>query len=255
MAEGAKGSIDIIYSFSVAAYVQMIKTLKYLLTLIGIIWILERYLHFKWILYIRSLFSIFDAADLVKLDLHWWSFGAVDHINNYLNGLSGQAVVLEWGSGASTVWLARRSKKVYTLEHDIEWSKTTKTLISDYKNVKLITVPPDGKMDELSSQYISKKPGYRGLNFNSYVNAINKIDEKFDLIAIDGRCRSACLKLATSKLKPNGIVLFDDSKRSRYQKALVDSGLMIKRYKGMNSGVPFFPYETVVLTSNKLAAV
>ena len=98
MAEGAKGSIDIIYSFSVAAYVQMIKTLKYLLTLIGIIWILERYLHFKWILYIRSLFSIFDAADLVKLDLPWWSFGAVDHINNYLNGLSGQAVVLEWGS-------------------------------------------------------------------------------------------------------------------------------------------------------------
>ena len=255
MPEAAKNSIDIIYNFSVAAYVQMIKILKYLLTLIGIIWVLERYMHFKWILYVRSLFSIFDAADLVKLDLPWWSFGAVDHINNYLNDLSGEAVVLEWGSGASTVWLARRSKKVYSLEHDVEWSKATQKLISNYRNVELITVPPDEKMDIFDSEYISKKPGYKGLNFNSYVNAINKIDEKFDLIAIDGRCRSACLKLATSKLKPNGIVLFDDSTRRRYQKALLDSGLMIKRYKGMKSGVPFFPYETVVLISNKLATV
>ena len=108
-------------------------------------------------------------------------------------------------------------------------------------------------MDIFDSQYITEKPGYRGVNFKSYVNAINKIDENFDFIAIDGRCRSACLKLATSKLKPNGIVLFDDSRRRRYQKGLVDSGLMIKRYKGMKSGVPFFPYETVVLISNKLA--
>lgn len=253
MVEGAKDSIDIIYSFSVIAYVQLVKILKYLLTLVGIIWILDRYLHFKWILYVRSLFSIFDPADLMKLDLPWWSFGAVDHINSYLNELSGEAVVLEWGSGASTAWLAKRCKKVYTVEHDIEWSKTTKKLISDYKNVKLTTVPPDVKIDIFDSQYITEKPGYRGVNFKSYVNAINKIDEKFDLIAIDGRCRSACLKLAASKLKPNGIVLFDDSKRRRYQKALVESGLMIKRYKGLKSGVPFFPYETVVLISNKLA--
>ena len=250
MAEGAKDSIDIIYSFSVAAYVQMIKTLKYLLTLIGIIWILERYSQFRWILYIRSLFLIFDAADLVKLDLPWWSFGAIDHLESHLSSLSGKAVVFEWGSGASTAWLAKRAAKVYSLEHDIEWSKTTKKLVSDYKNVKLITVPPDGKMDVLDSQFISKKPGYRGLNFNSYVNAINKIDEKFDLIAIDGRCRSACLKAAISKLKLGGVVLFDDSNLQHYQKALFDSGLIMNRYKGMKSGVPFVPYETLVMISN-----
>jgi predicted O-methyltransferase YrrM len=96
-------------------------------------------------------------------------------------------------------------------------------------------------------QYISNKPGHRGLNFKSYVNAITEIDEKFDLIAIDGRCKSACLKLAVSKLKPGGIVLFDDSKRNRNQQALRESGLMIKRYKGMNPGLPYFTYETAVL--------
>jgi predicted O-methyltransferase YrrM len=169
--------------------------------------------------------------------------------------LSGKAVVFEWGSGASTAWLAKRSAKVYSLEHDIEWAKTTKNLITKYKNVKLITIPPDNTVDMFEAEYISNKPGHRGLSFKNYVNSINDIDAQFDLIAIDGRCKSACLKVAISKLKPGGIVLFDDSKRRRYQKALLDSGLMIKRYKGMKSGVPFFPYETVVLISNKLATV
>ena len=250
-----KAIIDGIDRYSVSLYVVGVRFLKSVLTIIGIIWVLERYLNFRWILYIRSLFSIFDAADLVKLDLPWWSFGAIDHLDDHLNDLSGEAVVLEWGSGASTAWLAKRSKKVYSLEHDVEWAEITKQLISDYKNVKLITIPPDTKIDMFESQYISNKPGHRGLNFKSYVNAINKIDEKFDLIAIDGRCRSACLKLTLSKLKPNGIVLFDDSKRDRYQKAFLESGLMIKRYKGMKSGLPFFPYETVVLISNETATV
>ena len=248
-------TLDMIDRFSVAAYVWIIKILKYLLSLIGIIWLLERYSNITVILYIRSLFSIFDAADLVKLDLPWWSFGAIDHLNEYLEPISDKAVVLEWGSGASTVWLARRSAKTYSIEHDIEWAETTKQLISDYKNVKLITIPPDTKIDMFEAQYISNKPGHRGLNFKSYVNAINEIDEKFDLIAIDGRCRSACLKLAVSKLKPNGIVLFDDSKRNRNQKALLESGLMIKRYKGMTPGLPYFKYETAVLIPNDTVTV
>ena len=244
-----KAIIDGVDRYSVSLYVFGVRFLKSLLTLIGIIWVLERYSHFRWILYIRSLFSIFDAADLVKLDLPWWSFGAIDHLEIHLSSLSGKAVVFEWGSGASTAWLAKRSAKVYSLEHDIEWAKTTKNLITKYKNVKLITIPPDNTVDMFESEYISNKPGHRGLSFKNYVNSINDIDAQFDLIAIDGRCKSACLKVAISKLKPGGIVLFDDSKRDRNQEALVASDLTLKRYKGMVPCLPYFTYETSVLMS------
>mgnify|MGYP001158266996 FL=1 len=244
-----KAIIDGIDRHSVSLYVFGVRFLKSLLTLIGIIWVLERYSHFRWILYIRSLFSIFDAADLVKLDLPWWSFGAIDHLESHLSSLSGKAVVFEWGSGASTAWLAKRAAKVYSLEHDIEWAKTTKDLVTKYKNVKLITIPPDNTVDMFESEYISNKPGHRGLSFKNYVNSINDIDAQFDLIAIDGRCKSACLKVAISKLKPDGVVLFDDSKRDRNQEALVASDLILKRYKGMVPCLPYFTYETSVLMS------
>ena len=104
--------IDGIDRQSVSLYVFGVRFLKSLLTIIGIMWVLERYSQFRWILYIRSLFSIFDAADLVKLDLPWWSFGAIDHLESHLSSLSGKAVVFEWGSRASTAWLAKRAAKV-----------------------------------------------------------------------------------------------------------------------------------------------
>lgn len=250
-----KTIIDGIDRYSVSLYVLGIRFLKFFLTIVGIMWVLERYLHVRWVLYIRSLFSIFDAADLVKLDLPWWSFGAINHLDGYLSSLSGKAVVFEWGSGASTAWLAKRASKVYSLEHDIEWAKTTKNLVADYKNVKLITIPPDNTMDMFESEFISNKPGHRGLSFKNYVNSIKNIEVEFDLIAIDGRCKSACLKLAVSKLKPGGIVLFDDSKRDRNQEALLESGLALNRYKGMVPCLPYFTYETSVLVSNKTDTV
>ena len=87
------------------------------------------------------------------------------------------------------------------------------------------------------------------------MNSIKNIEVEFDLIAIDGRCKSACLKLAVSKLKPGGIVLFDDSKRDRNQEALLESGLALNRYKGMVPCLPYFTYETSVLVSNKTDTV
>ena len=53
--------IDGIDRQSVSLYVFGVRFLKSLLTIIGIMWVLERYSQFRWILYIRSLFSIFEG--------------------------------------------------------------------------------------------------------------------------------------------------------------------------------------------------
>lgn len=60
--------------------------------------------------------------------------------------------------------------------------------------------------------------GYEDLDFSNYEKKIKEINKKFDLIIIDRRARSSCLKECLKHLKKNGIVIFDNSfRKKRYQ--------------------------------------
>lgn len=67
--------------------------------------------------WLRTLFAIYDLEDLVGLDVPWWTYEAIDAVADHLRG-NPQARVLEWGSGASTVWLAARAPHVVAIEHE-----------------------------------------------------------------------------------------------------------------------------------------
>lgn len=71
----------------------------------------------------RSLLSIHDLPDLVSLDVPWWTFDAADAVEGFLASRPA-ARVFEWGSGASTVWLAKRSGCVVSIEHDAAWAES-----------------------------------------------------------------------------------------------------------------------------------
>jgi predicted O-methyltransferase YrrM len=48
--------------------------------------------------------------------------------------------------------------------------------------------------------------------FDEYVSVINNFEaESFDVIVIDGICRKECARLATQKVKRNGIIVLDDT--------------------------------------------
>ena len=48
----------------------------------------------------------------------WISFAAVDFLENVLNG---NMVVFEYGAGGSTLFFAKRVKRVVSVEHDPGW--------------------------------------------------------------------------------------------------------------------------------------
>lgn len=225
-------------------YVSSARALGALARPLGLLQWLERHRRSRTCLYLRSLFSIYDAEDLLRLDLPWWSFRAIDFLEAVVEARGHRMTVFEYGSGASTVWLARRCNAVYSVEHDPDWIDTARRLCSANANVDLSFVPATPVLADTRCR--SERSGWTHLSFDRYVESIRAYPFDFDLIVIDGRCRAECLPEAERKLKPGGLILFDDSNRPRYRRAIEHSSLQKQVFSGLVPGLPF-PGETTIL--------
>jgi hypothetical protein len=97
------------------AYVVAVRSFRGLLGRVGRQPIVDRWASRsrtrRWI---RSWLAIYDLDDLRSLDLPLWTVRAPDGIGRFLENRSA-AHIFEWGSGASTFWLARRAMSVNTV--------------------------------------------------------------------------------------------------------------------------------------------
>lgn len=133
----------------------------------------------------------------------WFVMGAITYLEDeFLEDPYGDLTfrAFEWGSGGSTLWLSQRTASVVTLEHDREWAEKTRGELGQYgiENVAIV-------LRALDSGYVEFIDAYE--------------DERFDIILIDGRRRSDCLRHAIPKLKCGGALVLDNSERAEYQKA------------------------------------
>jgi len=205
--------------------------------------------------WLRSLFAIHDIDALVALDVPWWTYDAIAEVDAFLAARPG-ARVFEYGSGASTVWLARRAGEVISVEHDGGWHALVAGRLAALDlpaSVDHRYVPADTAGAEGDPEYLSDKPGHAGLSFKTYASAIDAEDGPFDLIVIDGRARNACLAHARTRLSPGGLIVFDNSGRARYGDAIARSDLEARRLRGLTPSLPYRE-ETTLLTSAVPAA-
>ena len=117
--------------------------------------------------------------------------------------------VFEWGSGNSTMFFARRTERVVSIEHDQNWfGRMSQELASRrISNVNLHFYPTT----------ISGGPGG---GYSDYVRSIRQYDDaSFDLILVDGRARCECLRLARKKVRPGGCILLDNAELPKYSGA------------------------------------
>ena len=117
----------------------------------------------------------------------WYSYPAIE----YLSGLDfSDRAVFEYGCGQSTLYWAARAYNVTSVEHNRDYhAKVSKQAP---KNARVMLAEDD----------------------TAYVNSIRS-SGPFDLIVIDGKSplRPACAAIAPSYLKPNGLIVFDNSER------------------------------------------
>mgnify|MGYP001241821447 CR=1 FL=1 len=185
-----------------------------------------------WQRWFASLGAIYHLDRMVALDIPWWNVAATCKVEEFLRSRP-KARVFEFGSGASTIWLARRSGQVTSVEHNAVWANALESSLASHSNVKLLRAAYD------ASGNLADQP---------YVNAITG-DGLYDLIVIDGRLRTACLAAAIPMLQPHGIILFDDSGRSRYRRAINECGLKEEHFRGLSYCVPYPDHSSILHTA------
>jgi len=107
--------------------------------------------------------------------------------------------VFEFGGGYSTVWYGQHAGQVITVEHNGAWLDQVRTMVGS--NVTLLQRDITG--NEATSEGDSE-----------YCTAIEAYPPKsFDIIVIDGMERVRCAQTAPSRLRDDGIIIFDNSDR------------------------------------------
>jgi predicted O-methyltransferase YrrM len=110
---------------------------------------------------------------------------------------------LEWGSGRSTLWLARHGLTLVSVEGRRAWSEqVAQWLARDgfAAQVELITV-------EVHQEY-----DVDAATIAAYADApLRFLPQRFDFVMVDGHFRVACLQRVPQLLAPGGILVVDNA--------------------------------------------
>ncbi len=145
-----------------------------------------------------------------------YTYAAVEWLRE---NVARDAVVFEYGMGASTVFFADRVERLVSVEHDTKWyyffyceQTLDFTTMGALDNTILLLRPPT---PGVCAGFASSD--YPDQCFRDYVLAIDAYpDESFDFVLVDGRARVACIRVSIPKVKRGGYLLLDNSERSEY---------------------------------------
>lgn len=125
-------------------------------------------------------------------EIPWLNYGFFNFISERLLE---DFILFEYGSGASTQYFSKKVKRVISVEHDENWYNKVKNEVPE--NTTLV-------FEQLETG-------------GAYSKLIQRFDEEFDVVLVDGRDRINCVKQSVSKLSARGVIILDNSNRERYQ--------------------------------------
>jgi predicted O-methyltransferase YrrM len=129
----------------------------------------------------------------------WLAPAAVEFLAGYLK--PGDCM-LEFGSGGSTLWFARRVGHITSVEHNPEWHARIGQKIKELgiTNVTYLLRP---KQDEAVPEKDTQ-----------YVQAAQEISpDSLDVVLVDGTYRAQCVLYSLPLLKAGGILVIDNVNR------------------------------------------
>ena len=148
--------------------------------------------------------NILHRRSPLDLELPWFSYGAIDFLENFLRP---EMRVFEFGSGGSTIFFARRCARVESVEDDPAWATRVRERMArlGLSNVAIVECPFD----------FNKPAGFGDSQYLSQVR-----EGSFDVIVVDGAdndysIRPQCFEVAQDHVNAGGIIVVDDSWRYR----------------------------------------
>jgi predicted O-methyltransferase YrrM len=150
---------------------------------------------------IKHLFNKLEiySIQIIHPDWPWWSKEAVLICDKLVKGTD---VIIEFGSGRSTMWLAKKCKHITSIEHHTDWYNIVNKQITEAKllskiNLILAPIKPDLTIED-----------------QPYLIPVKDIDEStVDIVLVDGKFRAQAALLSLPKIKSGGILILDDVHR------------------------------------------
>ncbi|MBI9046163.1 MAG: class I SAM-dependent methyltransferase [Anaerolineaceae bacterium] len=141
----------------------------------------------------------------------WMNYSVVKFLEEKLtNDLS----IFEFGSGYSTLFFAKRVKKVVSVEYDEDWILKMKEHLPENVEVIFQEYDVDG----------------------AYCKVIGTSNQKFDIVIVDGRDRVNCIKQSLNALSNDGVLILDDSQRAYYTEGIQfmkEKGFRLLTFEGL----------------------
>ena len=140
--------------------------------------------------------SNWECVDRKGNEIGWYTYPAIEYLNNLDFS---QKSIFEYGSGNSSIFWAKKSKNVISIEHDEKWFNKVKSNLRENQTLLL-------KTNE------------------GYENSISEENKNFDVVVIDGIRRVECSKVIQGRLNKDSdegfMIILDNSERykdtSRY---------------------------------------
>jgi len=159
--------------------------------------------------------------------------GDIAIFKSVLSSAGGQSLrVLEWGSGASTIYYARF---LVSIGREFEWHAIDNSRVW-YERVQGKTLQNNlaGRVRVHCSEFPAfwELPGYSpdspvppdsytsSASILRYVELPRELGANFDVVFVDGRFRRRCLLVAKEVLAHEGVVILHDAQRSHYHPSL-----------------------------------
>lgn len=201
----------------------------------------------RWYKYLNG------GSSPIQDEVPWITFSAIKFLEQTLTK---EMVVYEFGSGGSTLFLAKKVKQVYSVEHDPKWLQTVSVAIKNkgYSNWSGQFIEPVYRSEYLGRSpsdpdaYVSGSPDFKGYSFRGYVESIDDFSDRyFDLVLIDGRARPSCFKHAVPKVRAGGGIMWDNTDRSYYLEDIqnLQGKLLRVDFSGPGPYVAFFTRTSV----------
>ncbi len=144
--------------------------------------------------WIRS-WSAGGPVDREGAPLPWLAYPVISFLDKRMNH---EMEIFEYGSGFSTIWLAKRVKQITSCENDAQWHAKATDMLEPFDNAAV-------QLQESKEDYVA---------------VISNYTHQFDVIIIDGRWRNECAQNCLPALTARGVIIFDNSDREQYQPGL-----------------------------------
>lgn len=134
--------------------------------------------------------------------------------------LSPSHTMLEWGAGASTLRLAGRVARYFSVEHNAVWWRRLQSQVTKNVTLLLRPGPPKLPLPVPAATWDEIPRSQRTQQYRAYIWAAGEPRCPFDRVLIDGRARVECAASVVPYLADDHLVFFHDFQRARYQVVL-----------------------------------